>query len=946
MMGILLLRNKGSISSFSQKERFVCLSCVFFYFVVYLFILPLSVQGQCKGSAYYVREIANTYRPHDKDIKAQLQSLLKLREQMNPCRQEQDSAFSYLLQKIGTLHYHLGEYDSSIRFTQTANRVIRAKYGMDERFSKLFMDNYYNLFYYYREKGDAKQETQALNQWISLFLKTEYGNEQAPGAFFTRAEQLFNKGEYSLLIEFCRLGEALAEREGTVESDEYLIYFMMKQANALYYLKNISAAKAILEQVIHRFQKGQNSIKLGPTYSMLAGLYMKEGQTNRALHFFREAFVCDSLDGNREGCAQNLVWTGSLLAGNLHQYKSGIQYCLRALPYGVATDSMLAFKTLADIYALKHQFDSADYYFDRAFHMIAPGLDENKILQHSFKFPDFNQLQDASELIRGKADSYFLRYKVLKSASYLKEAISLYKKNDLFLLKVKNEQELNFQSNLVWSTVARQLYENALRACFENEDLENAFYFFEKSRAILLNDQIYARQRMSYADLRRENVLKTELAVLKKKLGSLKTGTDSFIAHQKAFCLTMLALKDFDKEVNIGSTKGQFLAEGTPVVSVQTFRKNILAKNQSLLEIFWGDSTVFLLRISKDSSNFLELKSEQFRNLVESFNSYVSDRTKTNRDFNGFLRVARALFQSIFPKLPPGDRLIVSPDGSHFPFEALVIGGNEEPIYLLSSYAVSYTYSASYLANVFSEKKLNNSLLSVAPVRFDEALQLSGLPGSEESIHAIERNFVIKSRLVGKNATRSDFLEQFPAYDIVQLYTHGTVLTSHYEPVIYFVDSPLYLSGLLPDRNPVTRLVVLSACETGVGKNYEGEGIFSFNRGFAALGIPAAISTMWSVDNRSTYRISELFYDHLAKGYPTDLALQKAKLEFLKTSASREQQLPYFWAGMVLTGKTEVLLKKSPLPVLPLLLLAAVLASGIAVYKFKKARKEEAEDKG
>ena len=137
----------------------------------------------------------------------------------------------------------------------------------------------------------------------------------------------------------------------------------------------------------------------------------------------------------------------------------------------------------------------------------------------------------------------------------------------------------------------------------------------------------------------------------------------------------------------------------------------------------------------------------------------------------------------------------------------------------------------------------------------------------------------------------------------------------------------MYLSSLLPDRKPVTQLVVLSACETANGKFYEGEGIFSFNRGFAALGIPAAISNLWSVETGSTYRITEIFYKYLSKGLPTDVALQKAKLEFINKSGSKEKTLPYFWAGAILTGKVETFKSPHSLPWLKIAIVIIVLFS-------------------
>ena len=113
---------------------------------------------------------------------------------------------------------------------------------------------------------------------------------------------------------------------------------------------------------------------------------------------------------------------------------------------------------------------------------------------------------------------------------------------------------------------------------------------------------------------------------------------------------------------------------------------------------------------------------------------------------------------------------------------------------------------------------------------------------------------------------------------------------------------PFYLSELLGENKPETRLIVLSACETGTGKLFKGEGIFSFNRGFAAMGIPSSVSNLWSVDDKSTYRLTELFYKWLALDIPVDLALQKAKIEFIETSSKR--------IGFLTTGRLRYYRKK------------------------------------
>jgi CHAT domain-containing protein len=203
------------------------------------------------------------------------------------------------------------------------------------------------------------------------------------------------------------------------------------------------------------------------------------------------------------------------------------------------------------------------------------------------------------------------------------------------------------------------------------------------------------------------------------------------------------------------------------------------------------------------------------------------------------------------------------------------------------------------------------SFMGIAPVNFTSSFSLAALPGSDRSIYKLQSYFRNSDNLVTTAASKKNFLDQYYRYRIIQLYTHSADSSAQGEPVIYFADSALYLSDLIGDNKPSTSLIVLSACETGVGKVYQGEGVFSFSRGFAALGIPAAINNLWSVDNESTYKLTELFYKWLAKGLPLDVALQKAKLEFLQTS-SKEKSLPCYWAGPSCLGKSDAIAMTRP----------------------------------
>ena len=194
--------------------------------------------------------------------------------------------------------------------------------------------------------------------------------------------------------------------------------------------------------------------------------------------------------------------------------------------------------------------------------------------------------------------------------------------------------------------------------------------------------------------------------------------------------------------------------------------------------------------------------------------------------------------------------------------------------------------------------------MGMAPVHFKSEMYLAELRGSDNSLRQLKSYFKYSDDFISARASKNNFLQEFSKYKIIQLYTHALSNSTMGEPVIYFADSALYLSDLFNEQRPATRLIMLSACETAKGKFYQGEGVFSFSRGFAALGIPSSITNLWSVENESTYRLTELFYKYLSKGLSPDMALQKAKRDFI-SSASKEKQMPYFWASAILIGKTD-----------------------------------------
>jgi CHAT domain-containing protein len=147
-------------------------------------------------------------------------------------------------------------------------------------------------------------------------------------------------------------------------------------------------------------------------------------------------------------------------------------------------------------------------------------------------------------------------------------------------------------------------------------------------------------------------------------------------------------------------------------------------------------------------------------------------------------------------------------------------------------------------------------------------------------------------------------------YRIVHFATHGLINSEHPE-----------LSGLvlsLVDENGKPQdgflrtheifnlqlpadLVVLSACQTALGKEIKGEGLVGLTRGFMYAGAERVVASLWQVDDQATSRLMRHFYRGMLKeGLRPAAALRAAQIEM---SRSSRWSAPYYWAGFVIQGE-------------------------------------------
>jgi CHAT domain-containing protein len=199
---------------------------------------------------------------------------------------------------------------------------------------------------------------------------------------------------------------------------------------------------------------------------------------------------------------------------------------------------------------------------------------------------------------------------------------------------------------------------------------------------------------------------------------------------------------------------------------------------------------------------------------------------------------------------------------------------------------------------------IHPSVLTVGVQVFNQD-QLSTLPSAETEAQDVLASPYFadgsKQELLGPAATKAALLERASSANVLHLSVHAKVDRT----VPRF--SRLYLAGQdslsvadvydLDLRN--ASLVVLSACETGVGQVSASEDITSLNRAFIYAGSPSVLASLITVRDDSTSLLMSAFYRGLAKGMTKAGALQAAQLEVRNLQGFEN---PYFWAYFTLTG--------------------------------------------
>jgi CHAT domain-containing protein/tetratricopeptide (TPR) repeat protein len=289
------------------------------------------------------------------------------------------------------------------------------------------------------------------------------------------------------------------------------------------------------------------------------------------------------------------------------------------------------------------------------------------------------------------------------------------------------------------------------------------------------------------------------------------------------------------------------------------------------------------------------------------------DEGGSERERQAAAGLYRILIAPLSRHLPPRSKVVFIPDKALYslPFSALLDTTTDRR--LIQDFVVSVNPSVNVLALCSERARLlrgAKGILVIADPRFDQTLlpNLLPLPAASGEAAAIASFHEASLVLSGEEATKSRFLEEVGRHGIVHFVGHS--LRNAENPLLSALvlapkssggESLLYAHEILGKRFKGTRLVVLSACSTGLGAPSQTEGALSLAAPFLAAGVPAVVASLWDVSDAASAELMASFHFHLRQGEDVAAALRSAQLQMIGKTGSPFAE-PRAWAPFELIG--------------------------------------------
>jgi CHAT domain-containing protein len=766
-------------------------------------------------------------------------------------------------------------------------------------------------------KSNAEKLALVILKCNKAFYQSQFGQTQKAISSYERAWQIYDQNKLSNydIVESC-----------------------LKPLGNLYTIVgDYDNAENTIKQYFYIASIDKNSKQKAAAILNLSNVYQNTGKIDEAIILLEKTIKTEKLSSTEKGKLLSNLGNNYFLSKNYKKAENAFELSVVELKKVDSQSEMLfnSYRNLASLYLESNPSKSINY-FEKAkvvfykIENIEPRkkasflLVEAKILYNQEKFQEAKK--KISEVFQLLLPNY--------SAKILPSKNSLYAETILL-------DAFDLQATLFLAENQPQKALESYALSFHVEELLQSFLIHENSKII---NQIRNRNRIEkciaiyYSLFRKENKInylekafelqeKTKSAVLQQEIAKNKViSKEEKLIYEQLQNWKNTILKEQQKldyadisVINQAIKKQNELMlllkskQSKQSVKEKSFKiSELYSKLENdkavMIEYFFGQEKIYIFTIQNNKIKLEEINFEATSKII-SFLNYFSNAEKITNDVASFNRDAFSVYKMLkLPSKSTNKNLIIVPDGilNFLPFETLITKESKttnfaKMHYLLNDFAVGYNNSATFYLNTIPFKHDKETILGVFPVFENSTLELAF---SKKEMQSIKKNFK-GTYLEKQNATFKNFSSNANNFSILHLSTHassGDIIEPasirFYEQEILY--SELYHLNINPD------LVVLSACETGLGKLYNAEGAMSVARGFQFAGAQNLLFSLWKVNDYTTSVFMEKFYKNNKIGKSYFEANHQAKLDFLKSSRiPNAKKSPYYWSAFVYYGTLE-----------------------------------------
>jgi CHAT domain-containing protein/Tfp pilus assembly protein PilF len=808
---------------------------------------------------------------------------------------ENDPAVGSTYNRIANVYSEKNDLDQALAFREKALAIYIAAYGERSAEAASYYNNigndylsrgdYDQALFFHKKSLEMKQAFQGRRHQVVAWSYDNLGQVYYKKSDYERARECY---ENALSIWRETIG---AENFFPTMSYDHLVELNRSTGD---YAPALAFAKKSLS--IKRRILGERHPSIADTYNLMGQVYFDQGDYATALDCYQNA-----LRANVPAFADSNPSVNPPLAGILGEPQLLESFSGKA-------------RTLAARYARKtqalHDLEMAAATYRHASQLIDQ-------MRHGYK-------AEGSKLFLVEKATDIYDHAILTTLRLHQITQKEEHKNTAFLLAEKSKAGVMLEA--LSDAEAKRFAGISDRLLEKERQLRIDLAFYEKS--------------LTEEQLKREDKDSAKIALWQDKVFGLKQVYDAL-------------LQRFEKEYpDYYNLKYQ-----TQTIAVPEVQQRLLDDRTALVEYFTGKDSIFIFAITKNDFTIkTSAKDSLFAPQIEQLRQGI-----IKQDFAPYAQAAFRLYQTLLAPITSileGKNLILVPDGllSAIPFEALLTqavnpaGELKDYLrlpYLVEAHAMSYAYSATLLQQLQSRKnrEAKHDYLAFAPL-FPEGLPAgtrgadfvkenlaadsldterrlrSFLPATKTEVTGIfarfensyglfERWFGNKSRVYLEQEAKEEKLKSpdLSSYRFLHFATHGLVneknpklsgLILTQEDTTSKEDGILHL-GEIYNLNLNADLVVLSACETGLGQIAHGEGIIGLTRGFLYAGASNVLVSLWQVSDMTTSDLMMDFYDKMLGGMSKAEALREAKLQMIRRDPGYAK--PYYWAPFILVGR-------------------------------------------